>query len=463
MGSDGKSLRDWTKSRENGQIEKFWRAIREKKMANEDYDFSKYTFPDFEKFAYSNDVVKPDRSKGEMYYTTKKTLNFWKKETEQEMVFSQMISFRKAIFLGWADFRCITFNEEASFKYATFTQKADFGWVNFLERADFERTRFQGETSFWETGFLSITNFDWARFSKQDQTIFEHTAFIECQYDPKSPSVTFKDIVFPALVTFRRSDLSRASFTDSNIEEVHFDECDFGCLRVNPNKHNKDCPFVKSEPRKILWDAKCISPSFASVSNRIWQTIVFWKQTEMVEAKQFENVETRYRQFKKNFEEKRDWESAGDFYHGEMLMRLMKYRSERAEKSQQAYWWDPRWICYRLFLNRGKTFFLRWYLWISDFNESPVRALGWLVATVGLLSVVFLFLLRSQLGTFEWEKAFSFAFTGATPLYSLTQQEESMLSAANGMTIKWVYYAEVFLSTIVWALLILSIRQKFKR
>ena len=50
-------------------------------------------------------------------------------------------------------------------------------------------------------------------------------------------------------------------------------------------------------------------------------------------ANDFENVEIRYRQFKKNFEEKRDWESAGDFYHGEMLMRLKKYCAERVEKS----------------------------------------------------------------------------------------------------------------------------------
>lgn len=210
-------------------------------------------------------------------------------------------------------------------------------------------------------------------------------------------------------------------------------------------KEGGNC-FEKNEPRKILWDAKQVS------------------EKKYASAIDFENVENRYRQFKKNFEEKRDWESAGDFYHGEMLMRLFKYSAERREKSWGFSWWNPLRIWYRLFHNRWKTSFLRWYKWISDFNESPARAMVWLIGIVVVFSVVFILLFQNQLVINEVEQAISFGFTGAIPLYNLPQQtEQEMFDGDYGWIIKVIYYAEVFFSTIVWALLILSVRQKFKR
>ena len=70
----GKRYRDW--SRSGKKIAEFWREIREKKMANSDYNFSSYVFPEFEKYSnedithtfIQNDVgekyIRTDRHKG---------------------------------------------------------------------------------------------------------------------------------------------------------------------------------------------------------------------------------------------------------------------------------------------------------------------------------------------------------------------------------------------------------------
>jgi hypothetical protein len=93
-----------------------------------------------------------------------------------------------------------------------------------------------------------------------------------------------------------------------------------------------------------------------------------------------------------------------------------------------------------------------------------VRALWWLFGTVGIFSVIFLFLIRNETDVYEREKAVSFAFTGAIPLYSLPRgEEERMFSGEYGNAAKWTYYGEILFSTIVWTLLILSLRQKFRR
>lgn len=144
-------------------------------------------------------------------------------------------------------------------------------------------------------------------------------------------------------------------------------------------------------------------------------------------------------------------------YRGEMKMRLKKYCIERFEKVVEPPWWPPIWIWNGIFCNRGKTFFLRWYQRISDFNESPVRALSWLLILIAAFSLFF-WLLLSDSG-----KSFHYALTSAIPLFDFPADSNSETAAPLGWKGMGLHYSEVFLSTIVWTLLILSVRQKFRR
>lgn len=411
-------------------------------MANKDYDFSGYIFPIFAQTSLFANLEKKEITENgvqKQWYCAKNDVNFWM--AGEPLLFGEKVTFLFAMFVGEAYFENTTFLGTADFEYTVFRGTASFDSTKFLSHASFESTTFRGKASFksakfsgnaffqgatfagtanfGSTTFAEMVLFDNATFSEKHMSYFRNTTF-------SFPPSSFQEILFPPTVIFKGCDLSSVSFTDANIEQARFEECKF----------------------EIHWDDI--------------NTKLFWGVPAASEL--YRNAETRYRQFKKNFEEKRDWESEGDFYHHEMLMRLMKYGAERREVAKAMPWWNPTWVFVRLFRNRGKTFFLRWYKWISDFNESPVRALYWLLGTIVVSCVVYLFLIKLHLAELDLEKAFSFASTGAIPLFGLPQDEDQRLySGQYGLLLKWLYHGEMFFSAIVWALLILSIRQKFKR
>jgi uncharacterized protein YjbI with pentapeptide repeats len=366
-GADGKVERDWEISGKDGRIAQFWTAIREEKMANKDYNFSGYVFPEFEEIPHGDtkqrSVTKKQKQISVSY--TNKAMNFW--GAGEAIAFSEKTNFRKATFSGLVDFMSAVFwkgaafgsanfSEEAYFVHTTFSEKTEFDSASFFEtiyfigteflgKATFVHTRFLGETHFGAAQFAENADFShakclgWmdftsvefsggadfssARFSQEYQTMFEDIEFN--LFNRNSDSFdSFRNVLFSSLVTFRRCDLSRVSFIDSNVEKVSLDECQFGyLLPVWKRNGQKEVVFKETVLRKVLWDAYKALNNPDSGSD------------------EFEGVETRYRQFKKNFEEKRDWESAGDFYHGEMLMRLKKYGAERSKKSFGIPWWNP--------------------------------------------------------------------------------------------------------------------------
>jgi hypothetical protein len=311
--------------------------------------------------------------------------------------------------------------------------------MKFFKDVYFSSVTFFGDTSFEQTIFAGKAWFGCSRFTDSEQTRFSNAKFNYWDNRLEKPSADFFNVDFPKSVLFHQTDLSRVSFTDANIEQARFDECKFGYVLASSqnNKAKESVVFKRDRKhnRNILWDA------YAAL------------QDSDSESGTFENVEIRYRQFKKNFEDKKDWETAGDFYHGEMLMRLQKFRAERRQKVIEPPWWPPVWIWHGIVCNRSKTFFLCWYRWISDFNESPVRALSWLFILISLFGFCFWLLLADP------GKSFHYALTSAIPLFDFP----AALDAGLGPKGIGLHYAEVFLSAIVWTLLVLSVRQKFRR
>ncbi len=101
--------------------------------------------------------------------------------------------------------------------------------------------------------------------------------------------------------------------------------------------------------------------------------------------------------------------------------------------------------------NWGKRFFLWWYKWLSNYNSSPSWAVYWLV---GLILLSWLFF---GLTDWSWYKALGIAIESVVPVLPKIKVDEM----SNFQRV--VFDLERFFALIIWTLLILSIRRKFKR
>ncbi len=241
-------------------VEKFWKEIREKKMAKEDYNFSYFIFPKSEEY-------------------NEKGFNFWQNKNFQ---FSDGVKFNYSVFLSDIYFINIVFKDWNEFSNTKFKGTVRFSSTKeFTQRFIFQSTEFHKNVSFYTTNKKSkyLVIFTQNKFSKTHQSLFQGVNFVKSR---------FVNIVFPEKVLFRGCDLSEVSFLGSNIEKVQFDEC----------------TFKKSEQgNSMLYDE--------------------------IPYKDFEKIETLYRQFKKNFDEKKDFKKADDFYVGEMKMIRNKLKEKQ--------------------------------------------------------------------------------------------------------------------------------------
>ena len=423
-------------------VQDFWDKIRTEKMAKPDYDFSRFIFPEFEditsnlKESGSKTIKLSDgREKTIIIYRIYKSGNFWKPSIA--FLFNSEMNFGYAKFLGEANFRDIEFRGKTNFRA-----------TEFFEKANFMNAKFSEEVDFWCTNFSEEADFSHANFSHTYVTLFEETKFQSFQEGKqKIPSAFFRNIDFPETVKFRQTDLSRVSFLDSNLEKARFDYCSWGYLKPSVDEHGNP-EFQKYESRNILWDE--------------------WVKEE---KKDFAKVENLNRQLKKNFEEKKDYETAGDFHLGEMAMRRQKFRQEREKKieatNKKVSWLKNLFFLLKmqlirisdsriwnwLFFNNAKLFLLFWYWLFSDYGERPGRVFCWLFILIFVFTGLYFFTTDFNLGN-----SFELAFQSFVPLFTGRVEIENF----SGYT-KAIFYFEVLLSTILWFLLLLAIRRKFRR
>ncbi len=267
-------------------------------------------------------------------------------------------------------------------------------------------------------------NFIQTIFSKTHQTKFENIKF--------KKNSKFQGIIFSEKVLFKNCDLSEVSFLNSNIEKVQFDECTF---ITDKNKKVKEGFIARQftkllDFRKILYDEELILKNKKATTN------------------DFEKVETLYRQFKKNFDNKKDYQMADDFYQGEMEMRLRKFKKEKTKEKS------------------GTMNFLKIYFYLSQFNNSFLLPILWLIIIFFLFFIIFnLTFLYPNFFNFSITetlyitgKSMDWSFTGAIPLLSFPVEIKTLTALQ-----KTAFYLETISSTIVWASLLLSLKRKFKR
>lgn len=295
-------------------------------------------------------------------------------------IFSKEANFYETEFSLEVDFRNAKFLQVANFSGATFQQKADFSETKFLQVAHFNRTTFShsqetdflraefSEVYFMGTTFKEGAKFSWTKF--KDKAFFlPATDSKKLRFDSTSH---FRFTSFLGEVIFQDVDLSQCSFLYSNIDRVDFRYCKFAKKKNRLFRITR--VFLLRRYLKALLGE--IKPLFRMIQrcilaihpfsreNILWdeldRDIMVKTETNKKKAREkYEPVRRVYLELKRNFEEKKDWNTAGDFHFGEMeCRRKMK-----------------EWLKLDFYL-------VTLYSWASGYGERPLRAF------IGLLVLV---------------------------------------------------------------------------
>jgi hypothetical protein len=91
------------------------------------------------------------------------------------------------------------------------------------------------------------------------------------------------------------------------------------------------------------------------------------------DERNYELVAELYQQLKKNYDDRRDYWTAGDFHYGEMEMK----RLHSTRNNSIARWWHQL------------SGFAAWYRRLSEYGESYTRPLAWLGGAVLLFTLLY--------------------------------------------------------------------------
>ncbi|MBI3894724.1 MAG: pentapeptide repeat-containing protein [Acidobacteria bacterium] len=247
--------------------------------------------------------------------------------------FSQEVNFTGAIFIQAADFMGVTFAQEAIFAEATFTRGAFFFGATFTREVYFTAARFPEFADFRAATFLSGAWYKETKFRKDVEQI--GAVFDSARFEK------------PEKVRFYKTHLEQALFHNCDVSRVDFSNVEW--RRRPGNQKRMLFEEVVSLENATARDLK---PPEGSADERNYALI----------------AET-YQQLKKNYDDRRDYWTAGDFHYGEMEMKRLSsgYRN-----------WVLRWLHRKLGL-------AAWYKYASEYGESYVRPAVWL----GIVLLVF--------------------------------------------------------------------------
>jgi uncharacterized protein YjbI with pentapeptide repeats len=202
--------------------------------------------------------------------------------------FSEGANFREATFSEGADFSRATFTKDADFTGATFTKDADFTDATFSEGANFLVARFSEGADFSGARFSEGANFLGATFS--GRTLFAgRSGNVQAKHIFAGTAVDFRQVVInpPDVITFLGADLTTCRFLDTDLRKVQLVDVEWPKKRGRVRVHDEIAPDATGDGRRRPWP----------------------------------QIERLYRELKQNYEDRRDYERAGDFHYGEKEMR----------------------------------------------------------------------------------------------------------------------------------------------
>lgn len=283
--------------------------------------------------------------------------------------FGQGAGFPGAMFGENAKLWEAKFGKGISFQEATFGENARLDGATFDGNADFGKARFGGQAQFKKTSFAGITLFTQAKFL--DSAEFRETVFT--QRESKLPSAVFSQAVFyePEKVTFYKVNLSHALFHDCDVTKVNFSSV-WWSWRKGARKRMVFEELVdldKAEALRLREDG--------------------------VDERDYRLIAELYQRLKKNYDERKDYWTAGNFHYGEMEMKRLATPSPGPLSRLLA------WLSFGRMNFGANTFnpLRRWwhrhlslvalYRYASHYGESYRLALLWMVVTLVGFGVVF--------------------------------------------------------------------------
>ncbi|TSE07421.1 pentapeptide repeat-containing protein [Aquimarina algiphila] len=342
--------RDWYKEVDGEKrwnqrkVTQFWKILRKHYMPfckkNDLYYFRKFVFPTFETTIdpANLDVITHNG-------------DFW--EQDEKRVFSSAADFLGARFLSNVMLSEVTFQKLANLSYTVFSESANFQMCIFdnqlfmqksifKKHANFFKCHFKGHTLIKQAEFLHTASFQYSIFEEalqieevlfKNEAKFQGTRFNKAVFSDlkEAPKLDFSNTRLPKSLAMKRVNLTKVNFTQADLTEIQFKECDWGNVRSR----------IRLNGEKGIRKTKegCRS------------------------------LEELYRQLKMNFDNNKDWELSSKAYVSEMDMR-----KRRLFKEWNILYWFLYWF----------------YSTFGGYTRHVFKPLGSLLATIVIFSLWYL-------------------------------------------------------------------------
>lgn len=425
------------------KVDEFWEKIRIHKMDNKDYNFDNYVFPKFQRNG-SNPSTRDSTFRWD----------FWDKR--QITDFDKEASFISAKFLGPALFSSVKF-ERVNFVLTVFEENVQFDNCIFSDVTRFAHFKFQESVSFCGAKFTARNK--WIEFSS---IIFEHVSdFRNVVFDSRVRFVNdkfnlrtlFINAVFNEEVDFKHNnfvssiDLANVqffkkvlfesnTFNKVNLEMVNKKEFNyFG--KVYPPKppiihfvnsyFNADCVILNADLKNISFDNCDVTD--LSFKRCDW-VINKDRLVTNEEGRELKDSEEHYRQLKRNFDNKKNWEMSGLAYVSEMEIRQKRL-------------WDE---------NNYYNWFIYWfYGYFAGYTQDFKKPILSIVALISISTLLYYFI------DFNIVRGFQRSLKGALPYLEIGIEKP--------FTGYWLIIknVEAILGGTFLAFFVLALRKRFKQ
>lgn len=262
-------------------------------------------------------------------------------------------NFARAKFKGFANFRYSEFKVTVNFEYVEFADKVTFGRSEFFETATirfsdasfckesyFHNICSGAQVTFSDCEFREETNFSNAVF-RAPLRFFRSTFRSLARFEDEPPKTDKK----PRLnVRFHEVDMERIAFRRADLRNASF----YHCYNLDKAEFSA-CLWNQAFGRqRLLYDELALRGSQPAWGTENDEAITNSPPVDH----EWERVENTYRDLRRNFEDRKDYAGASEFYVGEMEMRrLAKPRVVSGILSLEALylhlstygenWWKP--------------------------------------------------------------------------------------------------------------------------
>lgn len=347
--------RDPQKSDSEFQQE-FERILTEATDGNEVADFTRFFFPSGE---YAHREFK---TRCRFDHAT-----FTQEADFSNATFTQNVIFSDATFTQNTSFYCATFIQIAYFYGVMFTEEANFCRAMFMQDAVFSHATFTQNAAFLGAGFTQKANFEEATFAKEvlfnqakflvsaafRETVFRGDKKLQPETDDTlhGPVFSLAQFSHPEAIVLYKTYLGQALFLNCDVSGVAFSS-----VTWRKRKHGGKSMVLEEQVSLDRPVASALRPSPDSHDERDYGLIA-----------------ELYQQLKKNYDDRKDYWTAGDFHYGEMEMKRLHNKGRR--------------LLGRLFHRYlGLTVL---YKYASEYGENIGRPAAWLA--VVLIAFAFIY------------------------------------------------------------------------